>query len=203
MVVTKPLVESWGHASFAPLPDAVLQRIRNINSVEMPSRVSFEDNLAKFLHDLPSDLRETAAFAPNIYATMSHALSTGDVDALSDRLRMWLAIHHVRMGSEKYHVLLILRDSFFRLDATEEEKLKEDYIRHIDDRGKASSEADDGDPDFGGFEWTRVFERIPVQNQVYDILVYAHRAHGSSSSMLLETRRIGMVCLRLFWLLYI
>jgi hypothetical protein len=203
MVVTKPLVESWGHPSFAPLPDAVLQRIRNVNPVEMPSRASFEDNLAKFLHDLPSDLRETAAFAPNIYATMSHALSTGDVDALSDRLRMWLAIHHVRMGSEKYHVLLILRDSFFHLDATEEEKLREDYIRHIDDRGTPSSEADDGDPDFGGFEWTRVFERIPVQNQVYDILVYAHRAHGSSSSMLFETRRMGMVCLRLFWLLYI
>jgi len=193
LTATKPLIESWGHPSFAPLPDAVLQRICNVNSAEMPSRTSFEDSLAKFLHDLPPDLRETAAFAPNIYATISHALSKGSVDGLSDRLRMWLTIHHVRLGSEKYHLLLVLRDSFFHHDAAEEERLREDYIGHIDDRGKLSSEADAIDHDFGGFEWTRAFERIPVQNQVYDILVYAHRAHGSSSSMLFETRRMGMV----------
>lgn len=192
-VVAKPLVESWGHPSFAPLPDAVLQRIHNINSIEMPSRASFEDSLAKFLHDLPPDLRETAAFSPSVYATISQALSKGSEDALSDRLRMWLTIHHVRLGSETYHLLLILRDSFFHLDAVEEEKLREDYIRHIDDCGKPSSEVDAVDHDFGGFEWTRAFERIPVQNQVYDILIYAHRAHGSSSSMLFETRRMGMV----------
>ncbi|OAX44153.1 hypothetical protein K503DRAFT_707106 [Rhizopogon vinicolor AM-OR11-026] len=192
MSVTKPLVESWGHPSFAPLPDAVLQRIRNVNSVEMPSRASFEDSLAKFLHDLPPDLRETAAFASNIYVTVSHALSKGSIDALSDRLRMWLTIHHVRLGSEKHHLLMLLRDSFFHLDAVEEEKFRQDYIKHIDDLGSPSSKADTVDHDFGGFEWTSAFERIPVQDQIYDILVYAHRAHSSSSSMLFETRRMGM-----------
>ncbi|KAG1777553.1 hypothetical protein EV702DRAFT_1225144 [Suillus placidus] len=191
-VVTKSLVESWAHPSFAPLPDVVSQRIGNVNSVEMPSRASFEDSLAQFLHDLPQDLRETAAFAPNIYAATSHALSKGSLDGLSDRLRMWLTIHHVRLGSEKYHLLLIPRDSFFHLETAEEEELRKDYIEHIDNRGKTSSKVDAVDHDFGGFEWTKAFERIPVQNQIYDILVYAHRAHGSSSSMLFEARRMGM-----------
>lgn len=191
-VIRKSLVESWAHPSFAPLPDAVSQRIGNVNSVEMPSRASFEDSLADFLHNLPQDLRETATFAPNIYAAMSHALSKGNLDDLSDRLRMWLTIHHVRLGSEKYHLLLIPRDSFFHLEAAEEEELRKDYIAHIDNCGKTSSKADAVDHDFGGFEWTRAFERIPVQDQIYDILVYAHRAHGSSSSMLFEVRRMGM-----------
>lgn len=193
-VVTKSLVESWVHPSFAPLPDAVSHRIGSVNSAEMPSRESFEDTLARFLHDLPQNLRETAAFAPNIYAATSHALSKGSLEGLSDRLRMWLTIHHVRLGSEKYHLLLIPRDSFFHLEAAEEEELRKDYIGHIDNHGTTSSKVDAVDHDFGGFEWTRAFERIPVQSQIYDILVYAHRAHGSSSSMLFETRRMGMVC---------
>ncbi|KAG1735087.1 uncharacterized protein EDB91DRAFT_1329812 [Suillus paluster] len=182
MVVTKSLVESWAHTVVCAFA----------RCVEMPSRASFEDSLAQFLHDLPQDLHETAAFAPNIYAATSHALSKGSVDGLSDRLRTWLTIHHVRLGSEKSHLLLIPRDSFFHLEVAEEEKLRKDYIGHIDNRGKASSKVDAVDHDFGGFEWTRAFERIPVQNQIYDILVYAHRAHGSSSSMLFEARRIGM-----------
>ena len=199
IAVAKPLVESWGHPSFAPLPDVILQRIRNTNSVEMPSRVSFEDNLAKFLRDLPPDLRETAAFSPNIYAAISDALSKGSVDALSDRLRMWLTIHHVRLGSETCHLLLILRDSFFHLVAEEEEKLREEYVRHTDDHGIPPSKSDVVDHDFSTSEWTRAFDRIPVQSQVYDILIYAHRAHGSSFSMLLETRRMGIVRIPLFW----
>jgi hypothetical protein len=37
------------------------------------------------------------------------------------------------------------------------------------------------------------FERIPVQSQIFDILLYAHRAHSSPTFMLADIRRVGMV----------
>ena len=197
-IVTKPLVESWVHPLFAPLPDAIIQRISNVNPVEMPSRTLFEENFARFLDGLPPELLETAALTPEVYADVCRSLSGGDTENLSDRLRMWVSFHHVRLGSEKYHLLLLPRDAFFHLAASEEEKLRRDYITHIDNLSDtslstASPKPDTIDHDLAGFEWTRAFERIPVRNQIYDILVYAHRAHGSSTSMVFETRRIGMV----------
>ncbi|KAF9227475.1 hypothetical protein BS17DRAFT_775572 [Gyrodon lividus] len=201
MIVTKPLVESWAHPLFAPLPDIIVQRIGNVNSVEMPNRALFEDTFARFLDSLTPELLETAAFIPEVYAAICRYLSGSDSGNLSDRLRMWTAFHHVRLGSEKYHLLLIPRDAVFQLEATEEERLRRDYASHIDNHsqghGKPSSiippsKPDIVDHDFAGSEWTRAFKRIPVRNQIYDILVYAHRAHGSSTSMLFETRRIGM-----------
>ena len=157
----------------------------------------FEENFARFVDGLPPELLETAALTPEVYADVCRFLSGSNAEKLSDRLKMWVSFHHVRLGSEKFHLLLIPRDAFFHLAASEEEKLRRDYINHIDNYSNASStvspKPDIIDHDLGGFEWTRAFERIPVRNQVYDILVYAHRAHGSSTSMVFETRRIGMV----------
>ncbi|KIK97222.1 hypothetical protein PAXRUDRAFT_825162 [Paxillus rubicundulus Ve08.2h10] len=201
MIVTKPLVESWAHPLFAPLPDVIIQRISNINSVEMPNRALFEDTFSRFLDSLPFELLETAAFTPEVYAAICRSLSGNNSEDLSDHLRMWTVFHHVRLGSERYHLLLVPRDAVFPLEATEEEKLRRDYTDHIDSYSKDYREAsltispskpDIVNHDFGGFEWARAFERIPVRNQIYDILVYAHRAHGSSTSTLFETRRIGM-----------
>lgn len=196
-IASKPLVESWVHPLFAPLPDVIIQRTRNVNPVEMPNRALFEENFARFLDGLPPELLETAALTPEVYADVCRFLSGSNAENLSDRLKMWVSFHHVRLGSEKFHLLLIPRDAFFHLAASEEEKLRRDYINHIDNYSNASStvspKPDIIDHDLGGFEWTRAFERIPVRNQVYDILVYAHRAHGSSTSMVFETRRIGMV----------
>ncbi|KAH7922368.1 hypothetical protein BV22DRAFT_1106660 [Leucogyrophana mollusca] len=201
MVITKSLVESWYHPSFAPLPQAILQRINSVNSVEMPNRALFEEDLSKFLSLLPPELHETATFAPDVYAAISHSLSNGDVSRLSDRLRMWVTYHHVRLGSANHHLLLIPRDAFFHMEASEEDKLRKEYAARIDHystaHGKASTLANPsvkevGDHDTSGLEWPGAFERIPVQSQIYDILVYAHRAHGSSSSMLIEARQMGM-----------
>jgi len=36
------------------------------------------------------------------------------------------------------------------------------------------------------------FERIPVQSQIFDILLYAHRTHSSPTFMLADIRRVGM-----------
>lgn len=202
IIVTKPLLESWAHPLFAPLPDVITQRINSVNPVEMPNRALFEETFARFLDGLPPELLETAALTPEVYADICRSLSGSDAENLSDRLRMWTSFHRVRLGSEKYHLLLIPRDAFFHLAASEEEKLRRDYINHIDTQSSTSStgspKPDTINHDLGGFEWTRAFERIPVRNQIYDILVYAHRSHGSSTSMVFETRRIGMVSCRWF-----
>ena len=201
-ITPKPSVESWAHPLFAPLPDVIIQRISNVNPVEMPNRALFEEKFSRFLDGLPPELLQTAALSPGVYADICHFLSGSDTENLSDRLKMWVSFHHVRLGSEKYHLLLIPRDAFFHLAASEEEKLRRDYINHIDNHPNASStvspKPDIIDHELGGFEWTRAFERIPVRNQIYDILVYTHRTHGSSSSMVFEARRIGMVSLCAF-----
>lgn len=182
---------------FTPLPDVVAQRISSVNVLEMPDRTLYENVLGKFLTDLPVALRETTAFGPDMYAAVCRSLSGDGVQNISDRLRMWLAYHHVRLGSDKHYLLLIPRDAFFHLLAPEEETLRRDYVAYVDNCSEvygiaSGSLSESADCDVGGFEWTRAFERIPVFNQIYDILVYAHRAHGSSSSVLFEARRIGM-----------
>ncbi|KAI6113216.1 hypothetical protein EDD16DRAFT_1602566 [Pisolithus croceorrhizus] len=195
--VATSLVQSWKDSKFAPLPDVVVQRISSVNVLEMPDRTLFENALGQFLTDLPVALRETTAFGPDMYAAVCRSLSGDGVQNMSDRLRMWLAYHHVRLGSEKHHLLLIPRDAFFHLLAPEEETLRRDYVAYVDNCSEvfgiaSGSRSESVDCDVGGFEWTRAFERIPVLNQIYDILVYAHRAHGSSSSVLFEARRIGI-----------
>ena len=194
---TKPLLESWADPLFAPLPEAITQRINNVNPVEMPNRAVFEETFARFLDGLPTELLETAALTPEVYAAICHSLSGSDDENLSDRLRMWITFHRVRLGSEKYHLLLIPRDSFFHLAASEEEKLRRDYINHIDNHSNTSPtgspKPDVTGQDLGGLEWTKAFERIPVRDQIYDILVYAHRSHSSSASMAYEMRRLGIV----------
>lgn len=196
VVITKALVEPWYHASFASLPDVVLQRLRTVNSVEMPDRLAFDASLCDFLVGLTPELRETAAFGPELYANISNCVANGDISIFSLQLRMWLVHHHVRLGSNRFHLLLIPRDSFFQIDSLEEEKLRMEYVTRVDGKSKGllipSPSKDTVEHDLNALEWTKAFERIPVQTQIYDVLVYAHRAHGNSSSMLFEARRIGM-----------
>jgi len=196
VVITKALVEPWYHSSFASLPEVVLQRLRTVNSVEMPDRIAFDASLCEFLAALTPELRETAAFGPEMYANVSNCVANGDTSIFSPRLRMWLVHHHIRLGSNRFHLLLVPRDSYFQIDRTEEERLRLEYVTRVDGKGKGllvpSSTKDTVEHDLNALEWTRAFERIPVQTQIYDVLVYAHRAHGNSNSMLFEARRIGM-----------
>jgi hypothetical protein len=196
VVITKALVEPWYHSSFASLPEVVLQRLRTVNSVEMPDRIAFDASLCEFLAALTPELRETAAFGPEMYANVSNCVANGDTSIFSPRLRMWLVHHHIRLGSNRFHLLLVPRDSYFQINRAEEERLRLEYVTRVDGKGKGllvpSSTKDTVEHDLDALEWTRAFERIPVQTQIYDVLVYAHRAHGNSNSMLFEARRIGM-----------
>jgi len=114
---------------------------------------------------------------------------------------MWTSFHHMCSGSNKYNLLLQPRDAYFDIEVEEEERLRAQYAAHID--GTTSSGYTDrvdghplhgnhGEYDLNPPDWARPFEWLPVQNQIYDVLVYAHRTHLSSSSMLFEIRKLGL-----------
>ncbi|KDQ57577.1 hypothetical protein JAAARDRAFT_35270 [Jaapia argillacea MUCL 33604] len=197
-LLTPPRIEPWSHSAFAALPETVLHHLRAANAMEMPPRQPFEEALVKFLSELSAELRETASFSPDVYADLSTAISAGDFSKLSPRRQNWLECHHIRCGSKKHHLLLLPRDPYFQMDRAEEEKLRLEYVARTDAGGDAAdaptsdatTELHEAGPT--SLEWTAAYERIPVQSQIYDVLVYAHRTHGSSPAMLFETRRVGM-----------
>jgi hypothetical protein len=202
VLISRSNVDPWSHPAFAPLPEIVLHRLSTVNCVEMPNRHSFDESLSTFLAQLMPEIRETATFVPDIYAKICRYIARGDTSKLPERLRLWTSFHHVRLGSDRYSLLLKPRDAFFDIGPVEEEKLRRDYVMHIDGKASMPSEAhasnqsyakDSAEHGLDPLEWATAFERLPVQPQIYDVLVYAHRAHGTASSMLFEVRRLGVV----------
>ena len=195
VVISKSHIEPWSYPGFPPLPDAILHCLNDIRVVDMPDRHAFDESLAAFLAELGPELRETAAFMPDFYTLIRRCVVAEDMERLSERMRMWLSCHHVCSGSNKQVLLLLPRDDFFHIESSEKESLRETYIARIDrkaggaDRNSTHSTQRDAD----GSEDDMIFERLPVQPQIYDILVYAHRSHISSISMLSEIRRLGIV----------
>lgn len=192
MIVTTPHIDPWTHPAFSPLPDTVLRALNAVNAIEMPTRHSFDEILSRFIAGLTPELRETATFLPEIYADIARAVSEGLVAELPTRLRIWASCHHARAGSRKHHLILLPRDAFYNMNPADEEKLRANYIVRTDGEGAGSVVKPDSDS-ATGLESAAVFERVPVHNQIYDVLVYTHRNHGSPSTMLFETRRMGIV----------
>jgi hypothetical protein len=194
MIVTTPHIDPWTHPAFSPLPDIVLRALNAVNAIEMPTRHAFDEVLNRFVAGLTPELRETATFVPEIYAEIARAVSEGLVGELPTRLRIWASCHHARAGSRKHHLVLVPRDAFYNMNAADEEKLRANYIVRTDGGGGASggnAKMEEGGA--SSLESQAVFERVPVHNQIYDILVYTHRNHGSPSTMLFEARRMGIV----------
>lgn len=192
MIVTTPHIDPWTNSAFAPLPEVIVQTLRSVNATEMPGRHQFDEALSKFVGALSSELRETATFTWDVYADVARAISEGSLGQLSPRLQMWITCHHARSGSRKHHLILLPRDDYFNMSRADEEKMRARYILQTDGEGteEVKQPVENGteptDP-------TTVYDRIPVHSQIYDILVYTHRNHGSSSAMLYEARRIGIV----------
>ena len=193
MGVSMSELEPWSHPHFTPLPDVILRRLGTVNSTEMPSRSAFDESLSAFLSELEPELQETAAFTAETYK----CIASGDTSILSDRLRMWASYHHVSSGSNKRFLLIIPRDEFFHIGTPAKERLRADYIARTDGKTGCLDLSTPYSRDKEIVEictdGTRAFERIPVQPQIYDVLVYAHHTHESSSLMLAETRRVGVV----------
>lgn len=192
MIVTTPHIDPWTHTAFSPLPESVLQALNAVNAIEMPTRHAFDEALNRFVAGLSPELRDTATFPPEIYADIARAVSEGLVAELPSRLRVWASCHHARAGSRKHHLVLLPRDAFFNMNPADEEKLRANYIVRTDGEAAASPETK-SENGSSALEAAAVFERVPVHNQIYDVLVYTHRNHGTSSTMLFEARRMGIV----------
>ncbi|KAI0702949.1 hypothetical protein C8T65DRAFT_579030 [Cerioporus squamosus] len=192
MIVTTPHIDPWMHPSFVPLPEFVVRGLRAVNAIEMPSRHHFDDSLTKFLATLTPELRDTATFTTETYGDVARAISESRIPSLANRLQLWATCHHARSGSAKRHLILLPRDAFYHMNREDEEKLRLNYIMQADGEENSESAKKLAENGLSPAQSAAVFERVPVQNQIYDILVYTHRNHGSSSTMLFEARRIGM-----------
>ena len=174
-------IEPWSHPDFVSLPRAITHTVRTLNGSELPGRRIFDSTLTTFLMGLSVELQETAAFSPAHYASIADSLYRHDTSTLPPRLRSWTLCHHVRSGSRKRHLILVPRESFYGSSRDEEDTAAAMYIKQVDE---------DNGNDVSG---SGSFERIPVQSQIFDILLYAHRAHSSPTFMLADIRRVGMV----------
>ena len=193
MIVTTPHIDPWMHPNFVPLPEVVIRGLRAVNAIEMPSRHQFEDGLSKFLQGLTPELRDTATFTVDTYAETASAVQEHRIKSLTSRLQFWATCHHARSGSTKRHLILLPRDAFYHMNHEDEEKLRLNYIMQADGEENSESAKKLAENGLSPLQSAAVFERVPVQNQIYDVLVYTHRNHGSSSTMLFEARRIGVV----------
>ena len=193
MIVTTPHVDPWSHPSFVPLPDVIVHGLRTVKAIEMPTRHAYEDTLQKFLLGLSAELRDTAAFPADTYAELARAVADGRLAALPARLQLWAACHHARAGSAKRHLLLLPRDAFYHMNREDEEKLRLNYVVQADGEEHSEPAKQLAENGISPAQSTAVFQRVPVQNQIYDVLVYTHRNHGGSATMLFEAHRIGMV----------
>jgi hypothetical protein len=187
-------IEPWYHSDFAPLPRTVLQGIRTANPSEMPIRHDYDKSLWKFLTELPPELREVSAFAPDVYAGLAQAIEKGDTSTLSERVRSWVVHHHVRTGSRKYRLLLLPREQYFVIRPEREEKLRNEFMAEVDGDvflSKPLSTSSQGKQAIK--EGATAFIRVPVSPQIYDALVYAHKNHSTPSSTLTQIRQAGIV----------
>ncbi|CAK5271207.1 unnamed protein product [Mycena citricolor] len=185
--VRSPYIRPWAHPSFAPLPGAITRRLATIKYTEMPLRDAFEVALLRFVAKLMPELKETACFSPEAYATLANCLAKGTVERLSPRIRSWATCHRICSGSDKLNLLLAPRDTVFKLSHEETVKKMSECRIQLDAQaaGKNIPELDQADP-------AADFERIPVEPQIYDCLVYAHRGHASAVAVLMEIRRLGI-----------
>ncbi|KAJ7161050.1 hypothetical protein C8R46DRAFT_1106358 [Mycena filopes] len=187
-------VKPWAHPSFHPLPDLVMQRLGGLKTVEMPSREEFDRALEEFLSKLMPDLRETACLPPEAYATLANCLSKSNITRLSPRIRAWATCHRLCSGSDKLNLIVAPRDSYFHLTPEEQYRLIKDYRTSLDRAAPHSSvtSSPTQKSDKDGTDTQPLFERVPVQPQVYDCLAYAHRGHASSIAVMMEIRRLNI-----------
>lgn len=192
MIVTMPHIDPWTHPSFVPLPTVVLQTLATITAIEMPARHVFDESLIRFVGGLAPELRETATFIPDVYAEVAHAIAQGLIAELSPRLQLWATCHHARSGSRKHNLIVLPRDAYYDMEGPDE-SLRASYLALTDGEPVPSKPEESATGPLATLDPLTVFDRVPVQPQIYDILVYTHRNHSSSSSMLAEARRIGIV----------
>lgn len=183
VILNSSVVEPWNNPAFPPLPSFMINRLRLMNSVEIPSREAFTASFKIFLDSLIIELRETTCLSPDEYSRVARCLQRGDLQDLSVRLKTWIVNHRLCSGSNRYYVILAPRESTYSLSEAAYEKTRRRYCQTIDNPSSRTPEDPETD------EVT--FDRLPLQPQVYDVLSYAHRSHAPLPAMLKEIQELG------------
>jgi hypothetical protein len=195
--------QSWSHPSFIPLPEFARKDLAQIDFSEHPTRLEVDTAVWTMTLNLVDGLRETALLNIDVYVKTTHALRADGKAGMSERIYTWANIHRLNSGSGKYNVILVPRDSVFAMDEKGAEAHRRQfmdalmdpavdatrlqvpynflfiYVRHI-------------------LTWSIIlqacqYSRLPVQNQLYDILSWAHRNHANAGQMLKEVESLGFV----------
>ncbi|KAF7782475.1 hypothetical protein Agabi119p4_1851 [Agaricus bisporus var. burnettii] len=180
VILKSSVVEPWNNMAFPSLPAFMLNRLHLMNSVEIPSPEAFTTAFRLFLDNLITELKETTCLSPDIYSRVANCLRKGNLHELPENLRAWISFHRLCSGSEKHHLILAPRDAILDTSEAEFEKLRRSYCQKIDDPFSDNDNSEEV-----------LFDRLPLQPQVYDILNYVHRSHAPVPEMLREIKKLG------------
>jgi len=128
---------------------------------------------------LLEDYQETACLSQETYTQICSALARETTSNLSVRIQTWLNIHHVASGADQMNVLLVPRESALSLEQDEANAARRQFVADLLD----------GNKDEESLQVHR-YDRLPVLNQIYDILTYTHRAHANPAEMVAEIGRM-------------
>jgi len=184
VVVDSVCIKPWTHPSFIPLPPNLCQELCRIDPIEMPSRHDFDNALSTFQQTVMDELKETSCLSIDIYTSVARSLANDDVSSLSNlskRVRTWTTVHRFRSGSNKQNLILVPRESIFYMDSSEAEAHRLRFVAAIMDGSHADQRQ------------IYHYDRLPVQNQIYDLLTFAHRAHAPACEMLPAVAALGFV----------
>ncbi|KXN90217.1 hypothetical protein AN958_04707 [Leucoagaricus sp. SymC.cos] len=183
VILNSSVVEPWNNPAFPPLPSFMNNRLRLMNSVEIPSRDAFTTALRGFLDNLIVELRETTCLSPDDYGRVARCLQKGDQQEFSGPLKTWIKNHRLCSGSDRYYLILAPKESSYSLSEAAYEKARKQYCQMIDNPTARTPEKREPNE--------VPFDRLPLQPQVYDILSYTHRSHAPLPAMLKEITELG------------
>ncbi|KAJ3733665.1 hypothetical protein DFJ43DRAFT_221390 [Lentinula guzmanii] len=165
---------------FSPLPSVILRTLSETRyAAEMPDREIFNRNIKGFLKTLMPEMQESASLSSAAYAGVARYLVTGEIPPhASPHLQTWMTTHRLLPGSQTHPLILIPRDPIPENLALSLEQYQADPARYTHGDGTTLPEQS-------------IFDRLPVQDELYDILAYAHRTHKDSTNMTDEVRRMG------------
>ncbi|KAJ4494096.1 hypothetical protein C8J55DRAFT_500581 [Lentinula edodes] len=164
---------------FSPLPSVILRTLSEKQEAEMPDREAFNKSIKVFLKTLMPEMQESASLSPATYAGVAKYLVTGEIPPhASPYLQTWMTTHRLLPGSQTHPLILIPRDPIPENLAISLQEYQADPVRYTHGDGTTLPEQS-------------IFDRLPVQDELYDILAYAHRAHKNSNIMTDEVRQSG------------
>ncbi|KAJ4468203.1 hypothetical protein J3R30DRAFT_1683795 [Lentinula aciculospora] len=166
-------------SQFSPLPSVILRTLSETRYEGMPDREAFSKGIKVFLKTLMPEMQESASLSSAAYTGVARYLVTGEIPPhASPYLQTWMTTHRLLPGSQTHPLILIPRDPIPENLALSLQQYQADPVRYTHGDGRTLPEQS-------------IFDRLPVQDELYDILAYAHRAHKDSTIMTDEVRQIG------------